>query len=160
MSHTKNFVTKLYEMAEKSPYPYLLDACICMFTPPALAHYETGRYWQQHCHHQHVCAKYCSWLWNKTVLCGNNVSICMCVPHVVVYCEPGWCVAIVSISVYMCHLQLFTVKTVMCGNTVSICMCTPCALVHSIWHTQCMYRFTCKQVSMWWLLGHYVQNNP
>jgi len=81
-----------------------------MFTPPVLVYYETYRCVQQHCQHQHVCAKYCSWLQNKIVLCDNNVRICMCVPHAVVYCEPGWCVAIVPVSVYICHLQLFTVK--------------------------------------------------
>ena len=97
-------------MAEKPPYPYLLNTCICSFTPPFLVYYENGRYVQQQCQHQHVCAMHCSWLWNKILLCGNNVTICMCVPHVVVYCEPGWCVAIASVSVYMCHLQLFTVK--------------------------------------------------
>ena len=112
--------------------PTYLTHVSVMFTPPVLVYYETGRYVQQHCQHQHVCTKYCSWFWNKIALCGNNVSICMRVPHVVVYCEPGWCVAIVSVSVYVCHLQLFTVKLDSNVWQQSVYVCAH----HMPWYTQ------------------------
>jgi len=147
-------------MAEKSPYPYLLNTCICIFTPPVLVYYETGTYVQQHHQHQHVCAKHCSWLWNKIVRVAI-MSVPVCVRHMLWFTvnldECSKCQYLYICAIYNCLLWN---QTVMCGNTVSICMCTPHALVHSTWHTQCMYRSTCKQVSMQWLLGHYVQNNP
>lgn len=79
----------------------------------------------------------CGLMWNYMVMCSNTVSMCTCVPCAVVYCKVRWCVATLSVSI-RAH-------------------CMPWYIEYGT-HSACRDPHG-KQVSMWWPLGHSVQNN-